>query len=45
MAGIDQAVLLKVKGSDYAKIRQQVVDPYHESLDAGSNAGNGAAAK
>ncbi|WP_170106715.1 hypothetical protein [Rhodovulum imhoffii] len=45
MAGIDRAVLLKVKGSDYAKIRQHVVDPYQESLDAESDAGNGDAAK
>jgi hypothetical protein len=45
MAGIERAVLLKVKGSDYAKIRQRVVDPYHESLNAGTDVGNGEAAK
>lgn len=45
MAGIERAVLLKVKGSDYSKILKQVVDPYHQSLDGTADAGNGAAAK
>lgn len=45
MADIDRAVLLKVKDSDYAKIRQRVLDPYQKSLDAGVDAGNEEAAK
>ena len=45
MASIDRSALLMVKGCDYAEIRKRVVDPYHDSLDDGEDAGNGEAAK
>lgn len=47
MAGVDKAVMLKVKESDFREIGRRVLKPYqaHVAAQQGSDAGNGSAAK
>jgi len=47
MAGIDRAVMLKVKESDFREIGKRVLDPYqaHIAAQQEADAGNGQPAK
>lgn len=43
MAGVDRAVILKVRESDYREIGKRVLDPYqaHITAQTGEDVGNG----
>ena len=47
MAGVDRAVMLNVKESDFREIGKRVLEPYqaHVAAQQGSDAGNGKPAK
>ena len=51
MAGVDRAVILKIKNQDYPQIEERVLGPYQAHMKAqmksraGKSSGNGAKAK
>ena len=47
MAGVDRAVMLKVKESDFREISKRVLEPYqaHVMAERGAEPGNGVAAE